>query len=248
MYISNGGVGSTHCRTMALWSACHDRRCHVVLHGTADEREAFSLALLSRFGAGYEVVAPSAIAEAIAAAGNRFREQGLDVVVIPGGGHARDGVLAFSAHAARVLAAARPDHVVHASGTGGTQAGIVHAVHEIGLTRTRVHGISVARAAERGSDLVQESLAEIGASDLPVDFRDRYRGPDYGRGAESTREAVALAARHGILLDATYTGKAFDGLLDLVRSGEILPGARVLFWHTGATFNGALDAAGSAAG
>lgn len=46
--------------------------------------------------------------------------------------------------------------------------------------------------------------------------------------------AIELVAQmEGILLDPTYTGKAFAGLLGSVRSGAIPPGSRVLFVHSG---------------
>lgn len=241
VYLSNGGVESNHCKTLALWAAHYGRRCHVVLHGSDQGAAQLSLSFLAKLGATYEIVEPAAIAETIAAAGDRFQMRGEDTVIIPGGGHSPDGVLAYSAYASPVLAAAVPDHVVHASGTGGTQAGIMHASHGLGLEHTRVTGISVARDAERGTQAIRDLLSEIGTPDLRVEFLDRYRGPGYGRASDSARDAGALAARHGILLDQTYTAKAFDGLLDLVRSGEIPPGARVLFWHTGGTFLSALS-------
>ena len=40
------------------------------------------------------------------------------------------------------------------------------------------------------------------------------------------------AGSEGLLLDPVYTGKAMAGLIALRRGGA-LPGASVLFWHTG---------------
>ena len=40
-----------------------------------------------------------------------------------------------------------------------------------------------------------------------------------------------LVEQEGILLDPIYSAKAFAGLLDLARKGEL--GGRVVFWHTG---------------
>jgi L-cysteate sulfo-lyase len=44
-----------------------------------------------------------------------------------------------------------------------------------------------------------------------------------------------LARTEGLLLDPVYTGRAFGGLLDLIRRGEFQAGERLLFWHTGGT-------------
>ncbi|MDI6817697.1 MAG: D-cysteine desulfhydrase family protein, partial [Actinomycetota bacterium] len=54
----------------------------------------------------------------------------------------------------------------------------------------------------------------------------------------SVLAAIKTAAQsEGLILDPTYTGKAFVALLDLVDNGEIETGARVLFWHTGGLLN-----------
>jgi D-cysteine desulfhydrase len=48
------------------------------------------------------------------------------------------------------------------------------------------------------------------------------------------KEAVrVLAQKEGVLLDPTYTGKAFAGLAELIRGGMFKPQDRVLFVHTG---------------
>lgn len=62
---------------------------------------------------------------------------------------------------------------------------------------------------------------------------------DYDRGAynnpcKEVREAVYyMAAKEAIILDPCYTGKAFAGLLDMVKSGRIKKGEKVIFLHTG---------------
>lgn len=46
-----------------------------------------------------------------------------------------------------------------------------------------------------------------------------------------------FSQRHGLITDPTYTGKALHGLVSMIKSGEIEPGSRVLFWHTGGLLN-----------
>ena len=41
------------------------------------------------------------------------------------------------------------------------------------------------------------------------------------------------AVYEGLLLDPVYTGRAFGGLVDLIRQGEIRPEEKIVFWHTG---------------
>jgi L-cysteate sulfo-lyase len=47
-------------------------------------------------------------------------------------------------------------------------------------------------------------------------------------------EAVKMVARtEGILLDPVYSGKAMDGLIDLIHKGRFKQGENVVFLHTG---------------
>ena len=49
-------------------------------------------------------------------------------------------------------------------------------------------------------------------------------------------EAIRIAAqREGLLLDPVYSGKAFAGLIGLVRRGDLEPHDTILFVHTGGT-------------
>jgi len=68
---------------------------------------------------------------------------------------------------------------------------------------------------------------------------DRYLGGGYGVMGDPEVQAIRLFARHeGLLLDPVYTGRAAAGaagLIDLIHRGEIEPGERILFWHTGGT-------------
>jgi len=61
-----------------------------------------------------------------------------------------------------------------------------------------------------------------------------YVGPGYGIPTAGMRTAVSLlASSEGILLDPVYSGKAMDGLLDLVRQGFFPRNADIVFLHTG---------------
>jgi L-cysteate sulfo-lyase len=106
----------------------------------------------------------------------------------------------------------------------------------------RILGISI----EPEANTLQRTLADLATatahhlglalSFAPQDFavNDDYLGGGYGVVGELEEEAIRTMARaEGILLDPVYTGRAFGGLLDLVRRGVFLSNERVLFWHTG---------------
>ena len=67
-----------------------------------------------------------------------------------------------------------------------------------------------------------------------VQVRDEFVGLGYSLPTGTMVEAVQLLARtEGILLDPVYTGKAFAGLVGMIREGKLKKGENVLFLHTG---------------
>ena len=154
------------------------------------------------------------------------------------GGSSPLGALAFYEAAGEIQEASEEefDHVVSASSSGSTQTGLTYAFYG---TPTRVKGVAcdpepamvdefVALAS--GLDHLLGRSLQLAASDFDYDLR--FVGPGYGVPSEASLAAIRdLARTEGILLDPIYTGKAFAGLVDSVRRGEL--GGRVLFWHTG---------------
>ncbi|HFE67346.1 MAG TPA: pyridoxal-phosphate dependent enzyme, partial [Chloroflexi bacterium] len=70
-------------------------------------------------------------------------------------------------------------------------------------------------------------------ADVPM-IEGTYAGPGYSVFTEDTAVAIrTLAQTEGIILDPVYTGKAFAGLLDLIRQGRFAAEETVIFLHTG---------------
>ena len=171
---------------------------------------------------------------------------GRKAYVIPGGGSNPLGALGYVACAEEILAQTfemglRLDHMVCASGSAGTHAGLIN-----GLVGNHSHipltGINVRRPrAEQEANvhkLAQETAALLDiAGGIPreaiVALGD-WVGPGYSLPSPEMVDAVRLLARtEGILLDPIYTGKAMAGLLALVRQGHFKKGENLLFLHTG---------------
>jgi len=175
-----------------------------------------------------------------------LREQGHNPYVIPGGGSNAIGALGYAACAEELLYQSsqlrlRIDHVIHATGSTGTQAGLV-----AGFTATNSHipvlGISVrapkAKQEENVWNLASRTRELLGVpGDLPretVVANSDYVGDGYGLPTESMLEALRLLAQHeGILLDPVYSGKGMAGLIDLIRKGHFRKDDNVVFIHTG---------------
>jgi len=137
----------------------------------------------------------------------------------------------------------RFDTVVHASGSAGTQAGLVAAARTV-APHLRIVGISVASDREtlRGKvRTIAEELLETLAVDAEIEdddviVFDQYLAPGYGvLTPEISRGIAALARSEGVVLDPVYTGKAWLGLLDLMETGFISHDENLVFIHTGGT-------------
>ena len=180
------------------------------------------------------------------AVGERLRKEGEIPYLIPGGGSNATGALGYVVSALELVAQANEqrlgiDHIVHATGSTGTQAGILAGI-EGSNSRIPVLGISVRAPREKQEAnvrrLARETWELLGIRgdfpDAAVVVNSDYVGGGYGIPTEGMIEAVQLLARHeGILLDPVYTGKGFAGLIDLIRKGYFRKGENVVFVHTG---------------
>ncbi len=246
-----GAAQSNHCRQTAAAAARAGLECVLVLRGEPVPRENWSgnLLLDDLLGARFWWTGDEDPGVVLEAAGEAERAAGRRPYIIPLGGSNAVGASAYALAfqelwdqiAAEGLASF--DRVVLATGSGGTQAGLVVGAKACGY-EGQVLGVSVFRTAEYLCEAVTSLLAPIAAHlDLKLEFGPEavhvdggYLGAGYGILTDGGRSAIRQVARlEGILLDPVYTGKAMAGLLDLVRRGEIGAGEKVLFWHTGGT-------------
>lgn len=174
------------------------------------------------------------------------RARGASPCVIPTGGSTVVGALGYARAALELVQQAaamdlRIDYVVHASSSGGTQAGLAAGLHLLGHS-AQVIGIDVEANAGETDAKVRTLAGELaqrlgGAGHLPAEVvrvEPGYAGPAYGVETPEMVAAVQRAARsEGLLLDPVYTGKAMAGLIGLLDGGGIPDDATVVFLHTG---------------
>lgn len=243
--ITCGGVQSNHCRATAAAGAALGCRVVLVVNGAPQDVPTGNARLDQVFGAEVHYVASrdlrhptmEAVADDLRAAGRR-------PFVIPLGASTPLGAAGFARGIEEVLASGlQPDVIVHATSSGGTQAGIIAGTTLFGLG-TRVIGISAddpAAALIMTIETVLEGMGQLLGSSAravgggrPVEVDDTQVGGGYGVPTTASREAMELVARtEGIVLDPVYTAKAMAGLVARVRQGEFSSTHRVLFWHTG---------------
>jgi len=197
----------------------------------------------------------------IEATAAKLREGGAKPYVIPGGGSNRVGALGYVGCAQELMQQAdemglKIDLVVHATGSAGTQAGLVVGLEGVN-SGVRVLGIGVRAPKDRQEANVHrlaEATAEYcgvrgGISRTAVEANCNYVGDGYGIPTAGMAEAVTMLARlEGVLLDPVYSGKGMAGLIDLIRKGEIGKDQNVVFLHTGGAvglygYQGFLDTA-----
>ncbi len=245
--VATGAVQSNFCRLAAAAGAAHGLAVHLVLGGTRPGRPAGNLLLDQLFGAQIRYVnsddwnAWEAAAEETAA---RLTAAGDRVYRLPIGGSTPVGALGYVRCIGELMdderrAGIRVNAVIHASSSGGTQAGLVVGKAAAGW-HASIIGMGVAKT---GTVLTGEvgSLAEaaggligcrVDPSSVIVD--QRAMGPGYAVETPECMEAIRMFAQlEGIVLDRVYTGKAAAGLISLARSGAWQRDSAVVFLHTG---------------
>lgn len=239
--ITCGGVQSNHCRATAAAAARLGLACHLVLSGEPPQALTGNTRLDELFGATLHFVPNRADRmPTMVSLEATLQADGRKPKVVPLGASTPLGAAGLALAIFEMIDQGhRPDVIVHASSSGGTQAGLLAGLALAGL-KPRVIGISADESEAVLRDTVEAlergviDLAESNAEPLGAEVQDSFVGKGYGIPTEASREAQALLARsEAIIVDHTYTAKALAGLAALVRSRSLKDGSSILFWHTG---------------
>jgi L-cysteate sulfo-lyase len=163
---------------------------------------------------------------------SQLRQKGARPELIPYGGSSVLGARGYVACGFELLNQA-PDlaTVVTALGSGGTMAGLVHA-----LGAGRVLGVDCGAIDEPARTVAALVAGLAGAPPDPSALRIRldHVGAGYAVLTEPVMAALTLAAAtEGLILDPIYTGRALAGLVSAVAQGQIKPGERTVLLHSG---------------
>lgn len=249
--VSGGVVQSNSQRQVAAAAAKLGLACHLaVYHGrlappTPDYGRTGNVALNKLFGAVlHDVPWTGDRNQAIRDLADRLAAQGRRPYAVPYGVSSPLGAVAYATTAVEIAqqsakAGFMPSAIVHCSGSGATQAGLVLGAAAC-LPQTRVIGIDIDAEPERvAADVVKYGRAAAEILNMPfanegVEVVAGHAGPAYGVPHAATIEAIKLSARlEGLVLDPVYSGKGMAGLLSLIRDGRWSAGDRVVFVHTG---------------
>ena len=252
MVMTQGATQSNHARQTAAAAARLGLGCHILLEdrtgSTAHNYNHNGNVLLDHLHGATTEMRPSGgdmNAELEAAAEGR-RAEGRTVYTIPGGGSNPTGALGYVNAAFEILAQANDagivfDHFITATGSAGTQAGLVAGLKAMNAGLPLL-GIGVRAPRDRQEENVFALAAATaeklgcGGSVTPADVVANcdYVGDGYGIPTPGCLEAISLFAEYeGLLLDPVYSAKAAAGMIDMIRGGEFRSGQRILFLHTG---------------
>ncbi len=250
--ITQGAVQSNHARQTVAAAAKMGMKCEILLENRTastdrDYVESGNVFLDKLFGANLSHCKKDTDMDArMEKKADAIRADGKVPYIIPGGGSNAIGALGYVNCALETLAQANDmglhiDHLVTATGSAGTQAGLV-----VGLEATNSHipllGIGVRAARQKQEENVYNLACKTAdymgisgcVSRHKVIANCDYVGGGYGVPTDSMLEAVTMMAREeAILMDPVYSGKGLAGLIDLIRSGFFKQDENVVFLHTG---------------
>jgi D-cysteine desulfhydrase len=255
LIITCGGLQSNHCRATSFACAQLNIPVHLILRGKSDEIDGnFFLDQLA--GASIDCYSKqeyqSNLDSILLTTAEHYRQRGYKPYVIPTGASDGVGVWGYFAAIPELKKdfeehSIKPEAIVCASGSGGTQAGLTLGADFFDVS-AQVIGMAVCDDEEYFLDKVdkdiQEFLSEFGGhinqsiNNKPqINVNADYIGDGYGLASNQLLETIKwLAQEEGILLDPVYSGKAFHGLVNEIQKGTFKNVKDIVFVHTGGIF------------
>ncbi len=250
--ITQGAVQSNHARQTAAAACKMGMDCELIFEQRVEDPSdpyinSGNILLDRIFGAKLrDVDKGTDMDAAMEEVAEELRSNGKTPYIIPGGGSNRIGALGYVDCALEFQSQANNesiviDHVVHATGSAGTQAGLI-----VGLKATNANipllgiGVNAPKDVqeEKVYKLAVETAEYVGAPGV-VQREDivancDYVGEGYGIPTKAMNDAVMLLARlEGLLFDPVYSGKGLAGMIDLIGKGHFEGADNIVFVHTG---------------
>jgi L-cysteate sulfo-lyase len=250
--ITQGAIQSNHARQTAAAAAKLGMKCRILLENRTGSNNpdycGSGNVLLDHIHGSPTQVFPAGtpMNPEMEKVAEEIRSQGGKPYIIVGGGSNPIGALGYVNCALELVAQAndmslRIDHLVHATGSAGTQAGLVAGLEGL---RSHIPVLGIGTRAARA--LQEENVYKLACATADLInmsgavTRERvvantdYVGAGYGIPTDGMIEAINILARtEGILLDPVYSGKGMAGLIDLIRKGNFKTSENVVFLHTG---------------
>jgi L-cysteate sulfo-lyase len=249
--ITTGALQSNHARVTVAAARKLGLEAVLILRGNKPEEYDGNLLLDHLLGADIRFVQvdKQQTLQAMEKVAEELKREGRRPYVVPGGASYPTGAVGYVNAMVELINQAKEEnlninYIVHASGSGGTQAGLILANKAL---KTKIEILGVCVAPNTTPWLTKKIVGIANGIAKLLDLREvvtskdvillnDYAGEAYGVLTSEAVEAIRLVARtEGVLLDPVYTGKAMAGLIDLVRKGRFQKDDNVVFIHTGGT-------------
>jgi D-cysteine desulfhydrase len=249
--ITCGGVQSNHCRATAIAARRLGLDAVLFLRGEQPETAEGNILLDRLVGSDLRFITPEEYAKRqsiMGGAAEELKKTGRRPYPIPEGGSNALGAWGYVSMLEELVEQGfgeRIDHIVSATGSAGTLAGLHLGRNLLGLG-TRIWGVAVCdnEAYFRGRvrEIASEFCDSFGVGRVPeaeeIRVVEGYRGPGYAKTFPRLLDLIRrFAAEEGLFFDPVYTGKALLALTDLIANETIPPEDEVLFIHTGGIFS-----------
>ena len=219
-----GGAFSNHIIATAAFCAENRIECIGIIRGEEPKGNNPVLTLAKIWGMNLEYVSREDYRDKNSIT-NHWVSKGY--LVIPEGGENEAGVKGCEEIISELSQSY--NHILCASGTGTTFAGIVKGVYKANLT-TLCHSIPVLKNGEFLRTSIDHYLGHSGEYVVHTNYH-------FGGYAKTTPELFAFlkrfATKTGILSDPVYTAKMLYALTDLIKTGYFKNGESILAIHTG---------------
>lgn len=253
--VSIGGVQSNHTRMVAATAAKIGMKCRLVQESWVPHEDAVydrvgNILMTRLMGAdsrivddGFDIGIRTSYEKAI----EDVKAEGGKPYGIPAGGSVNKfGAIGYVAFAEEVKKQEEElgfkfDYIVVCVVTGSTQAGMIVGFADQGRA-DRVIGIDASGTVEQTRSQVRQivdnaaELVELGrkVTDEEIVINPDYAYPAYGVPSAETNDAIRLAAQtEAMMTDPVYEGKSMQGMIDLIKKGDIPEGSKVLYVHLG---------------
>ena len=246
--IGYGSSRSNLCRVLANMSLSNGMKCHIISPSEQDGTrfKSNNSTLVNQCGVKVHYCEKHNVAETVEKVIKECEDEGLKPYYINGdkygNGNERVPLYAYEKTYDEIKEQAQNiqilfDYIFLPTGTGMTQAGLL-----LGLQKSagceKIIGISIARDSEKERETINKFLKCAGATQFPkekVIVTDKYLCGGYGKYDKEVESTILdVYKKYGIPLDPTYTGKAYNGMLEFLKEKQIA-NKNILFLHTGGT-------------
>ncbi len=254
--VTCGGIQSNHARTTSYVATKMGLESYLILKGDAPSFPDGNYLLDKLFGSRVEWVTEKEYEENIEGIFDRVRKklekEGRKALIIPEGASYALGVFGYI-EATKELKEQlqnmniKVNYVFSSVGSGGTLAGFLIGQRTFSLD-TKMYGINVCDDKGFFQNKILDIVSQFREfypdwrkwsyiSKEDIDIIDGYVGEGYGIPYKEEIEMIKILAKtEAIILDPTYTGKAFYGMINEIKEGTIEAGSKVLFIHTGGIY------------